>query len=345
MGYASGHEWTPREIQKVQDFRAKGMTRQQIADHMGFSYDSVNAVFRKYINNKHITSPASRGMVPLDKISDDLMMRELSSRGFRVEQMAPEKTARRVRIDPKLFEGEAKKFGVVSCTHLGSKYQQLTHIRSFYAYAQDQGCKVIFHAGDMVDGERVYGGQQFERFLHGVKAQRDYAIEHYPKMHNGGKTFVIDGNHDHSFWKWAGESILEGVAAKRDDIEYLGTYGAYPRVLGLNIYLQHGAGGGAYARSYKMQKNIEMMAPDKKPDIYLLGHYHASCLLLEYRNVAGFQLPSFQAQTPFAVRHGWPAEIGGFIITIVQNARERKGGTSKINFEFVPFYVPIEGDY
>jgi len=344
MPWTTGKRWTPEEVAKVREMYDQRIPRSDIADYFNVTVDSVGHVIKSYITAKH--PPMQEGRpTSVHAHTDETLSAELSGRGYRIEKIVPEKTNRRVRIPPRMFEGEEKKFGVISCTHFGSKYQQLTHVHSFYAYAQEQGVKVIFHAGDMVDGHKVYSGHEFERFLHGAKAQRDYVIENYPHMENGGKTYVIDGNHDHSFWKWTGESVLEGVAKDREDIEYLGTYGAYPQVLGLNIYLQHGAGGQAYARSYKMQKNIEQMSPDNKPDIYLLGHYHASCVLLEYRNVTGFMLPSFQAQTPYAVRHGWPAEIGGLIITITQNDRERMGGTSKIKFEFVPFYVPIEGDY
>jgi len=350
MGYSGGHRWTPKSIDRLKDLRRLGFTQKEISEQLGISFSAVEQACKRY----RITAPKRekpeeakvRGVV-IDKAEDGELREALSARGYRVEKLTPDKMDRRFKIDPRLFDGEVIKFGSISCTHLGSKYQQLTHLHSFYQYAQEQGCKVIFHNGDMVDGINVYPGHEYELFLHGIKAQREYAIRHYPRMENGGKTYVIDGNHDYSFHKEIGDDILEGVASKREDIEYLGSYGAFPKVLGLNIYMHHGGGmSKPYARSYRMQKNIEEMTPDKKPDFYFLGHYHASCILLEYRNVIAFQLPSFQAQTPYARRSGWPAEVGGFIITVVKNERERaSGGTSKMQFEFVPFYVPKENDF
>jgi len=350
MGFSHGHQWTDEDVAKLKKYAQAGKTILQIAQLMGMRGPQVSNKLRDY-GIKIIPKEDSRKYegIPDDSVIKGLPDKDLSealcARGYKVEKIVPEEIDRRVRINPKLFEGDRIQFAVISCTHLGSKFQQLTHLASFYRYVQDKGIKIVFHAGDMVDGIDVYSGHEFEVFIHGVDAQRDYTIEHYPKMENGGKTYVIAGNHDYSFKKRAGSNIVKDIAAQRDDIDYLGIYGAYPQIPRLNMYIQHGGGGQAYARSYKMQKNIEQMSPDSKPDLYFLGHYHTSCLLLEYRNVTGFMLPSFQAQTPHARRMGWPAENGGFIVTVTINDRERRNGVSKTEFEFVPFYVPIDEDY
>ena len=351
MAYSHGHEWTDKELELLKELAKKGCSTKEIAVNFGMRITQIRGKLQSEGVKITPREDVQKGPTfdiedPIERLPDQELSEALCARGYKVEKIIPDEVDRHTRIDPKLFEGEKIQFAVLSCTHLGSKYQQLTHLYSFYRYIQDRGIKVVLHAGDMVDGIDVYDGHKFEIFIHGVDAQRDYAIEHYPKMENGGKTFVISGNHDHSFQKRAGSNIVKDIAAKREDIEYLGIYGAYPSLpRNLKVYIQHGSGGPAYAQSYKMQRNIEKMSPEKKPDLYFLGHFHSSCLLLEYRNVSGFMLPSFQAQTPHAVRNGWPTENGGFIITITINDRERKNGISKTQFEFVPFYVPLEKDY
>ena len=345
--------WTETEVKDILDLRAnKKWSWGDIGTRYGVTSEAARTIARKYggygaqpTERFSVKAPEESPGDVLQKLPDSQLREMMSSRGYFVEKLTPDKSDLRYQIDPAMFDGEVARFGALSCTHLGSKHQQLTHLHSFYQYAESKGVRVIFHAGDMVDGIDVYRGQEYEIFQHGVDAQRDYAIKNYPRLKNGGKTYVISGNHDYSFMQKAGTDIVKQISLERDDIEYLGSYGAFPSVLGLNIYLQHGGGGKAYARSYKMQKNIEEMTPDKKPDIYLLGHYHSSCILLEYRNVVAFQLPSFQSQTPFARRHGWAADNGAFIITVTSNNRERENGISKVEFEFVPFYVPIDKDF
>jgi len=284
-----------------------------------------------------------------DHLSEEEMRKELSRRGYKVEKIEPEKIDKKSKIDTSLFKGEKIRFAVISCSQLGSKYQQITHLKTFYKYIQEQGIKVVLHCGDMVDGIDVYRGHEYEIFLHGAKAQKDYCIEHYPRMENGGKTFVIAGNHDHSFMKKAGENILEGIANERDDIEYLGDYGAYPQIGKLNIYMQHADGGVSYARSYRLQKNIEQFSPTAKPDVYFIGHYHVSCALFEYRNVLSFMIPCFQSQTPYLRRKALYPELGGFIFEFIVNEKlwteERKYNMAQTSFKFIPFYVPVEKDY
>jgi len=278
------------------------------------------------------------------EMTPQAMAARLSELGYAVERLSQDKMDRKFIVDPSLFEGDTYKIGVVSCTHLGSKFQQLSHLRAFYHRCYDQGVRVVLHTGDLVDGMNVYAGQEFELFQHGFDAQRDYAVENFPVLPYG-KTLVIAGNHDYAFVKEGGADILEAIASRRPDIEYLGALGAYPLIGPLKIYMQHGAGGGAYARSYRLQKNIESFAPEAKPDIYFLGHLHIGCYLPAFRNVFGVMVPCFQAQTPFERRRALYPEIAGIIVEITVNDRDRKSGFVSMKMDWVPFYVPKEKDY
>jgi predicted phosphodiesterase len=317
------------------------------------SYDAVKAKIasmrREFKNLPQEQNEGKAGIEIEEKIitqamppSEESLRQTLSNLGYKVEKLSPDKMDRTYDLS-KLFDGDVFEFAVISCTHLGSKFHQLTFLKQFYQYVVSRKIKVIFHCGDLVDGINVYKGQEYELFLHGAKAQLDYAIEYYPRF--SGKTYVIAGNHDYSFITRAGLDILESLAAARPDIIYLGAYGAYPNIPPVKIYLQHGGGGNAYARSYKLQKVIEQFAPEKKPDLYFLGHYHSTAALFEYRNVTAFQLGCFQAQTPYLRRLGVYPEIGGIIGKVIVNKKWRERTIARMSFEVVPFYVPIENDF
>jgi predicted phosphodiesterase len=370
----SGYHWTTEEIDYiVKRTTVDGRTLQQCVDELNAihpernrTYDGIVAALRsrgikvsllraEYFHNQ---TEADGGLKPptnnivtdghgvAKAPSEDEMRKQLSGLGYKVVKLTEDKSDLQYKFDTNLlFNGSKMTFAVISCTQIGSRYQQMTHLRSFYQYIQERGIKIVLHCGDMVDGVNVYSGHEYELFLHGEDAQSSYCIEHYPEMKDGGKTLVIAGNHDYSFMKEAGCDILKRISEARPDIEYIGAYGAYPVMPMLKVYMQHGGGGGAYARSYKMQKYIEQMAPESKPDLYFLGHYHSTCGLFEYRNVTAFMLGCFQSQTPHERRHGLYPELGGMIVEVTVNSKTRKYTLADFKFEFIPFYIPIENDY
>lgn len=90
-----------------------------------------------------------------------------------------------------------------------------------------------------------------------------------------------------------------------------------------------------------MQKIIEQVAPENKPHVLLLGHYHCPTHIPMYRNVEGFQLSCFQAQTPYLKRKGQYPAIGGMILTIHQNSK----GLDGIQTEYKHYYKPVQNDF
>ena len=273
----------------------------------------------------------------IEKVKTNVLLEEMSNRGFI-------STHRELLIDKTYkFPRRLKPFkiGVVSDTHIGSNCQQITLLHEAYKMMRAKGVKKVLHAGDMVEGNgKLFRGQVYEMFLHGADAMINYAIKYYPKF-NGMTTYVIGGSHDYSFYKEGGTDVLMKIAEEREDIKYLGMFGAFMKLGKILVYLMHGAGGVAYARSYKMQKIIEQIPPEKKPHILLLGHYHVQCHLPTYRNVAGFQLPCFQTQTNYLMAKALFPEIGFLILTITPNAK----GIFKYDTEWFPFYVPVKDDY
>lgn len=275
--------------------------------------------------------------VDLQKTVLSELLEEVSRRGFI-------STRRDVLINRHYkFPRQLKPFklGVVSDTHLGSVHQQITLLHETYKIFKAEGIKQVLHAGDMIEGNgRLYKGQQFEMFVHGADSLVSYTIKQYPQV-PGITTYCIAGSHDFSYFKEDGYDALRAIADKRPDIKYLGVSGAYLNFGKINVYLMHGSGGNAYARSYKMQKIIEQLPAGEKPHILLLGHYHTTNILPNYRNVAGFQLPCFQTQTQYLKAKGLSPEIGFLILEVFPDSK----GLSHIKPDWRFFYTPIGGDY
>jgi len=103
----------------------------------------------------------------------------------------------------------------------------------------------------------------------------------------------------------------------------------------------HPDGGTPYARSYRLQKIIEQLSPENKPNILVAGHLHIEAILPMYRNVLGIQLPCFQAQTPYLARKGLYPELGAWILEFGVDDK----GMTDVLYKHIPFYIPIKNDY
>lgn len=288
---------------------------------------------------KELTKPGLT-VNPIAAIDDKDLAAELSRRGYALE-IARVKEDQRHPVNIARFGSDPIKVGGISCTHFGSRYQQLTAVREFYRLCADREIPLVLHGGDAVDGNgNVYKGQIYEMFCVGFDAQRDYMVENYPRE-EGVETMMIAGNHDHSYIKDGGADILEAVAREREDITYLGVYGAYLDLGPLSIYLMHSDAGGAYARSYKPQKIIEGFSPEGKPHIVAIGHWHTALYIPAYRNVEGFTLPAFQSQTPYLKRKGIFPNVAAWIWEIYPD----KKGLASIKAECLHWHIIREKDY
>lgn len=218
----------------------------------------------------------------------------------------------REEIEP----GTTVKLGLVSDEHLCSRYQQLSSLKDFYKYGDSQGVEAFISGGDSVDGGRMHRDQEFELFVHGASAQVNYAAEHLPKSENG-PTYRIDGNHDYSHFNQAGHSFGAALEEKRPDMKFLGYAGATLKIGPATIYIMHGDGGVAYARTYKLQRIAEQLDLDQRGvDLFVLGHYHVSAHLPRYRGVNCIMMPCWQSQSPYLRRKGLMPDIGGLILEI-----------------------------
>ena len=236
---------------------------------------------------------------------------------------------------------EVIRFGLMGDTQLGSKYTQLTHLHNFYDLCEKEGITNVYHTGDITDGLKMRAGHEYELYEISADEMRKDVVKNYPKR-DGITTHFITGNHDASLYKHVGYDIGQAIADLRPDMKYLGrdcaTINLTPNC---TLELRHPWDGTAYALSYKLQKMIEAMESDSKPNILAVGHYHKAEYLF-YRNVHALQTACFQGQTPFTRGKGISVHIGGWIVTV---RVDQNGSIQGIAPEFIPYYSSIKDDY
>lgn len=233
------------------------------------------------------------------------------------------------------------RFALIGDTQFGSKYAQLTYLHNFYDLCEREEIENVYHTGDLTDGLKMRTGHEYELYTVSADDMRDDVIKNYPKR-TGITTHFISGNHDASIYKHVGYDICAAIASKRPDMEYLGRDCAVVNLTpNCTLELRHPWDGTAYALSYKIQKMIEGMESDSKPNILAVGHYHKAEYLF-YRNVHALQTGCFQGQTPFTRGKGISVYLGGYIVTARVDANGYIQGFAP---EFIPYYVSIKDDY
>lgn len=240
------------------------------------------------------------------------------------------------------WEGtELVRFGLIGDTQFGSKYAQITHLNRFYDICENLGITDIYHTGDITDGLKMRPGHEYELYAISADEQREDVIKNYP-MRDGITTHFITGNHDASLYKHVGYDIGAAIAKDRLDMDYLGRDCAVVNLTpNCTLELRHPWDGTAYAISYKIQKMIEAMEADSKPNILAVGHYHKQEYIF-YRNIHALQTGCFQSQTPFTRGKGISVVMGGYIISI---RVDKDGYIQAFDPAFIPFYAPIKDDY
>lgn len=232
-------------------------------------------------------------------------------------------------------------FGLMGDTQINSKYTQLSHLHHFYDVCAKRGIKVVYHTGDIDEGEQMRMGHQYECYRQGADEHVAEIVRVYPRR-EGIKTYFITGNHDASIMKRCGYDIGAHIAEQRPDMKYLGKDCAVVHLTpNCTLELRHPWDGTAYALSYKLQKMVEAMEADSKPNILAVGHYHKAEYMF-YRNIHCFQTGCFQSQTPFTRGKGISVHMGGWIVTVEV---DENGYIQRIVPELIPYYYGIKDDY
>ena len=227
------------------------------------------------------------------------------------------------------------RFALTGDRHHGSLYHHGAALHAFYDFLKSEGITDVYDAGDILDGHKVYKGQEFELRDLGFEAQMNGLAKCAPTE---VRTHFITGNHDASFKNAAGVHVGSCIAERIKNYVFLGEEQGRVRWETpegpFELMLIHPGGGSSYALSYRPQKIVESLEGGTKPDMLAIGNYHKAEFIPSYRNVAVVQVGTFQRQTPFMARQGLAAHIGGWIVEVSVNE-----GCKVIKTQFVPFYV------
>lgn len=209
------------------------------------------------------------------------------------------------------------KVAIVSDTHMGSKFEAIDALKTFYEYAHSKGVNEFYHCGDISDGYyKTRDGSIYEQHAFGFDDQVDYIVREYPKI-DGCYTYFITGNHDASHIANGGANIGVAVERVRKDMVYLGhNYAKVWLSEAIDLDLTHPNDGATTAISYKAQRIVDTRT--KKSKILAIGHYHKMAYLY-YKGTHVLMCPSFQNQTTFMEGHNLTSYVGGYILTIQVN--------------------------
>jgi hypothetical protein len=224
------------------------------------------------------------------------------------------------------------KFGVASDMHLGSKSTQITALNEFVKDCIKAGVTHILVPGDVTDGTGIFPGQDLHQYAQTAEAQLYSAVKNLPR---GVEWIVLGGNHDYSWMSKArGYNILARLETEREDVTFIGFDRAIvPLLPGVDAMLWHGRGGGAYAKSYKLQNHVRNIAFDElrkflnddiPPSIRFLfgGHWHVFAEV-EDGGIECFLCGAFSGRTNLTDQMGVSCIIRGLVIETEIDCRGR----------------------
>ena len=143
------------------------------------------------------------------------------------------------------------KFCLLGDTQLGNLCERIDVVHEAIRLCEAEGVPDLFHTGDVLDGHKVYRGQEFELHRHGWDQQSQWFKEQMPQSKTV-RCHFITGNHDASFKNEAGIDVGGELEMLRPDWECLGTDIGTVQLAAkdgriLTVALIHPDGGSAYS--------------------------------------------------------------------------------------------------
>lgn len=297
--------------------------------------EAATTEIKRHIFRESVTIAELAARCKLDKRQVKAALEDLKASGLAIHQ-----SGQTVWIEPgsvptikpnagHTWSGEVYRFGLISDTHLGSKYAREDICHALYDWFQAEGIKRVYHAGNWIDGEARFNKFDLIPHAHGMQAQLDYFAANYPTR-KGIVSYIVSGD-DHEGWYAQREGVnigqmMQDTAQRhgREDLIDIGYMEAFvvlrhPRTgKSARMLVMHPGGGSAYATSYAIQKIIEGFQPGEKPAVAVFGHYH-KIEYLQVRGVHCLQAGCTKDLDPFGRKKRLSYHVGGAIVELRQS--------------------------
>ena len=276
------------------------------------------------------------GDATIEDPSTDRLLRDIAGKLSRKELEAIAKSGAINRshelVTTDWFDGDTLTIGVIADTHIGSLYFREDWFDGAVSQFAKRGVDAVFHVGDITEGMSNRPGHIYELKHLGYSEQKDAAIQQLKKL-SDWHIYSIDGNHDRWFIKSTGAKVVEDIARELDNMEFIGHDTGTVEIGGIQIQLWHGEDGSSYAKSYRVQKVVESIPVDSRPDVLLTGHVHKQGTWME-QDVYAVLSGCLQNQTPWMRSKRLKAEPGFYVISMDIN----DGTIVRFAPEFYPYY-------
>ena len=354
-------EWADEKSAAVQEenreiARSNRLLRMQVAEREeelkevqrrlgAYEHPSAFRVERMFAKQASITGEDISREINCGPEESAAILADLGERGYNVVDGVVSRVASGRRATVEHFYGDVVRFGVVSDTHIGNHHSMEDELHEAYAVFEQEGIDRVYTAGNLVDGEKTYAGQEYEINVMGVDNVVTNLARVWPQV-PGITTYHIASStcHEGYYLKSAGILLGKLIESERPDMVYLGLDEAdvvlHPGERKPRLRLIHPGGGTGYADSYRPQKIVESYAGGDKPDILVVGHYHKAGYY-PIRDVDVIQAGCLERQTPFMRKRSLRAVLGFWI---VEARFTEHGSLRRFNSEFFKYHLDADGN-
>ena len=217
------------------------------------------------------------------------------------------------------------RFGVISDTHIGSKWCRHDVLDAIYDVFEQRGVKMVYHSGNIIDGyiPRINGNEVLSTTLDG---QVKMCLELYPKKKGMVTKFLIADDHCGWFTKDSGIDVgkyleLKAIDMGRKDLVYIGYMECdmiynVPNNKTFVVRVVHCGGGAARTISYTPQQLIHSyVSGGEKVDLILAGHFHKQGIFRDL-GVMCILASSTMQQSSFMRKKRLHSDLGGYVVDV-----------------------------
>ncbi len=307
----------------IDELKKTGLTIYELSEYLGCSEDRSKDILRS-----------------LKDSGWEVINREGK---FRLEKLAPN-TVPSIHDTSRTYSGTHFEVGIISDTHIASKYTRWDIINCAYDEFERRGISTVFHAGNLLDGfsERINASEVLFR---NVTDQAHYCVQNYPYKEGMKTHFLTELCHSGWAQKLVGLNVGEYIqlvseGEGRDDLIHAGCIEADFKYCTKDeaghsiLRMVHPGGGSSYADSYQAQKIVESYTGGEKPDILVVGHFHKAGTF-KPRGVHVVLAGACQSQSAWMRSRRISSHVG---FSILNFSLDAKGAIAKFGYEFFPFY-------